>query len=71
MNENKFWLCLWSLGAGVVSVLIIAVAISGACSDRQVTELIATGTDPIKAHCAIYGGRTGNEAMCALAAQAK
>lgn len=55
MEEFRFM----RLGA-VVVVLLAAVAIGGpvSCTLRQsqlVADMIARGTDPIAAHCAIYG----------------
>lgn len=71
MNENQFWGLIWKCAT---VAFVVAVATVGGCTmnkQRVLAQMVEQGADPIKAHCAIYMGDTGNHAMCAIAALPK
>lgn len=51
MNENKFWLCIWSLVAAVIIAFIVACTISSIHSAR----LLAASPNPMELACAWDG----------------
>ena len=69
MDENFFWLRLWQSVA--VAFVIVVLAMAG-CSMPQATaieRLVADGSDPQKASCAIRG--TDRDPVCVLLAGSK
>jgi hypothetical protein len=54
MEENKFWLRIWSLIAGCISILVLTL---GSCT-AYTNKLIAQSADPIATSCATSNGNS-------------
>jgi hypothetical protein len=63
MDENKFWICVWGMLGGGFVILMLALVIGLNLEVRAIERLIASGTDPVLARCAIKGS-THDAAMC-------
>ena len=71
MEENKFWIAVWSLVTTGVLGLAFTIGACDAYSSYTMRQMVERGADPIKARCAIYGSGERNAAICTLAAQGK
>jgi hypothetical protein len=73
MDENKFWLRIWQLLAGLAAVGILTTGGCVAYESKLVSDAMTSGKDPIAARCAISGTSTGygQAALCTLKAAGK
>ncbi len=71
MDENKFWVNVWSLGV-LAFIGFTGVLTLGSIHDNYtMLQMVEKGADPIKARCALYGSGEKNAAMCVLVVQGK
>ena len=64
MDENKFWLSLWSVAAVFVISIGSITALYNANNTNKVHDLIIKGVDPISARCAITANSTYDSGLC-------
>lgn len=70
MNDNNFWVTVWSLLTVALVVLVVATGISSAYSESTMLKMVEKGATPIAARCGVYGvDRSGSAAICALIAK--
>lgn len=70
MNDNKFWVIVWSLLTTALVVLVVATGVSSAYSEDIMLKMVEKGATPIAARCAVYGAdRSGSAAICVLIAK--
>lgn len=62
MEENKFWLLVWSLVAAVVATLIIATSVY----NIRKNNLIAASPTPLELACAIDGEHSTLKQNCMI-----
>lgn len=53
MNEDRFWLGIWSLVAAVIVTLITAITLTMWSKRLHLNEMVKAGVDPIRAACAL------------------
>lgn len=52
MDDNKFWLCVWSLIAASILTLV-GMVLASCCHDDQLrADIVAKAADPMMAVCA-------------------
>lgn len=71
MNENDFWVKVWTIAAVFVFGLFAISASSGAYSDYTMRLLIEQGNDPITVRCGIYGPKRGGGDLVMCVERAK
>lgn len=67
MEENKFWLSLWSVVAATVFSLGGLTLISSMDTTRALTAMVSSGADPMRAACALKI-QPADGGMCAIQA---
>jgi len=55
MDENKFWVRIWSMVIAFFACVVITLGVSSMVADYHMRLLIEQGVDPIAANCAITG----------------
>ncbi len=55
MEDNQFYIRIWTLVVSVIITLIASLCVSSVTSDYHIRLLIEQGVDPIAANCAIAG----------------
>lgn len=66
MDENKFWLSVWSIVGTVVATLILSMAGYNAHSNIVIERMVEKhGVDPMRASCAVEFNRG---AVCSILA---
>lgn len=58
MDDNKFWLCIWSMAATFLLLCLSLVAISGWHDDALRAEIVSKAADPMLAVCAYEANST-------------
>jgi hypothetical protein len=67
MDEGKFWLRMWLIGAVVLTMLVTSCTINGFDRRDKWEKAVANGADPIRASCALLDmSSTGDQILCAL-----
>lgn len=67
MDDNNFWVVVWSLVSAVLIVIAVATGVSSAYSDSVMLKMVEKGATPIAARCGVYGAdRAGNTVICVL-----
>jgi len=69
MDENQFWLTVWSLAATAVVIMSLVFTDSANKEDVIIKQLIKDGYDPIALSC-IYSPSERNQLSCLILAQA-
>lgn len=60
MNENRFWLALWS----VVATAIVVMVLGGQIYHTNRNEMISKSADPIATACALQVDEPNLKAVC-------
>lgn len=60
MDDNKFWLCVWSLGAAFLLSILALISAIRWHDDNLKAEIIAKAADPMAAVCAYESDSTNN-----------
>lgn len=60
MDDNKFWLCAWSLAAATLLSIVMASLAVLWHDDNLKAEIIAKAADPMAAVCAYESDSTNN-----------
>jgi hypothetical protein len=55
MNEDKFWIVIWTLAAGLVLILAFCATFNSYINNQSIERMVADGSDPLVASCAILG----------------
>ena len=71
MDDNQFWITLWSFAATAVLALIALIAYNSAVENKLMEQMINQGHDPIELSCLFNSGSESTKAPCLLLAQAK
>lgn len=71
MNEYTLWVNIWRTVGAVISIMTLAIAGCSANQGRLISDMVKSGSDPIKAHCAIVGPSTSSAVMCGFAASTR
>lgn len=69
MDENQFWLTIWSLAATAIVIMSLVFTDSANKEDVIVKQLIEDGYDPIALSC-VYSPSERNQLACLILAQA-
>lgn len=62
MDDNKFWLSVWSLVAAVLIVLICACMINSIDTKAKWEKAVTNGADPMAVSCAMNISNNGHSA---------
>jgi hypothetical protein len=62
MDENVFWLRLWSVVLTAFTLIMLGLVFSNIREDALIADMVKNGVDPIAARCA-YTSSTDNT-MC-------
>jgi hypothetical protein len=62
-DDQKFWLSIWKLVATTFCVFVLSVSGCVANNNRVLEGLVASGSTPMEAYCAIRSG-SHDAAMC-------
>lgn len=69
MEDNQFWMRLWTLGT-IVVVSLIASCTAGSYDRRDKWEkAVANGADPMVTSCALFDQSQVETVTCAMLAQ--
>jgi hypothetical protein len=67
MDDNKFWLSIWTVVALCMTAVLICLIFGDQRADRLVADMVAKGIDPVAARCGISGFQNGPaSAICRL-----
>ena len=64
MDDNVYWLKLWSMVGFCACIFVVLGVVSGALADHQITNLVKAGANPIAARCAIKGMDSSVHLIC-------
>jgi hypothetical protein len=67
MDENKFWIGIWALGASVITVITITLVLCSMHTKDTFSKAVAAGNDPMRVSCSLGLGQY-EIAQCALIA---
>ena len=67
MDENKFWIGIWALGASVITVIAITLLLSSMHTRDIFSKAVAAGNDPMRVSCSLGIGQH-EIAQCAIIA---
>ena len=56
MEENKFWLHINQMGAGLAVVAILTLGTCTAYESKLASDMVKGGTNPVAARCAVSIG---------------
>jgi len=70
IDENQYWLTVWSLLAAVFITFVTMIAISAYTEDRMKHDLVAKGHDPIALACLFNSDISSVAGPCLLLSQA-
>lgn len=71
MDDNQFWLTIWSLAFLAVMLLITALGITSSIENKLLHDLVDKGHDPIELSCLFNSASDSMKTPCFLIAQAK
>lgn len=71
MDDNQYWMTLWSMAGTVVMAILGLIAYSSAMNDQQMQAAINQGHDPLELACLFNSGSESIKAPCLIIAQAK
>lgn len=60
MDDNKFWLCVWSLGAAFLLSILALISAIRWHDDSLKAEIISKASDPMAAVCAYEADDTNS-----------
>lgn len=69
MEENKFWLRMWGIGAMVLVVGIGSCTFSMHDKRDKWEKAVSNGADPMVVSCALFIQETLEQAACLIMAQ--
>ncbi len=69
MDDNKFWIDLWKIVGGVLSLGIVVILVASLTKDRHIAKAISEGVNPIAAHCAFVHSRKDRCAIAVMAGE--
>lgn len=66
MDDNKFWLSVWSLVAAVVVSLIVGLTYTAALTRDKWEKAVTNGADPMVTSCALGLATSGHAAEAVI-----
>jgi len=64
MDENKFWISIWSVAAVFIISIGSIIALYNINNTNKIHDLIVKGIDPISARCAITATSYSDGSLC-------
>ena len=71
MDDNQYWMTLWSFAALIVMSVLAMLFYSSATQDRLMERMINQGHDPLELSCLFNAGHESMKGPCLLIGQAK
>ena len=64
MDENKFWLSIWTLVATVIVALIGSITVAHFNTMDKWDRAVTNGADPMVTSCALFDQTGGEKITC-------